>query len=520
MHTRWLMIRALGLAVAAMAPGAASGQDALGSGNALDANPGDGRYGFNRPAPVENFRNRNLVVTRDVADGRGFQGTVGYTGEYDFREALGSNDLYTERASSALSNPGLLAAGRTFERLRYGQYLGAVAYRRSGYGSSLASVDEARLGPAALNDDRLTLDQLSLSSTSHMIYESASDAQIVGLIQDDQGRSLVASASSLTGVQMGAAETQAQLIGLTGYDLARTLQDIKAEREISRLGQPFQASFEDLKLTARIEEPPATDLIEPDGAETAIEVKMPPQYTAIMEGVAQRAASTLQTEYAPDAPFLTELEQQMAELRAHLEESEAQLQDKDADQEQADEQDQGRTLKIPDIAEPLRHGQRIERLSTDEQTRFDELIASAEEKLQAGEYFWAERRFARALRFTPDHPLATAGLINAQIGAGLYVPAALGLHRLLTRQPEMIDVRYGPNLLPSRVRLNIAVRGLRELIDEEERDRALHGLLLAYLGHQMSEPELVDEGLKVARENSPNDALPPLLEAIWGKEEP
>ena len=493
----------------------ASGQNALGSGNSLDANLAGSGSTINRRAPVGNFRDRNLVVTRDVAAGRGFRGTVGYTAEYDFRGELGSNDLYAERANMALSNPGLLSAGRTFERLRFGQYLGAVAYRRSGYGSSLQTVNQQSFMPAAVNDDRLRLDQITLSSTSHMIYESAADAQVVGFLQDEEGRHVVASASSLTGVQLAVAETQGQLIGLTGYDLARTIQDLEAGRGVSRLGGTFRASFEDLRMTAHLDESDTyASRIELELAEAPMEIKLAPQYVSILEGIAQKAASTIQWDAGAESVFLTELDRELERLRAELTGAALQETEVGTDQQETDP-----VFKIPDIAGPLRHGRRVEKLSDRELSRFNELVASAEEKLRDGEYFWAERRFDRALRFTPDHPLATAGLINAQIGAGLYVPAALGLRRLFSRQPEMIDVVYGPDLLPGRVRLNIAVRRLRELIENEPRDRGLHGLLLAYLGHQMADPSLEAEGLAVMEQNLPENRLLPLLKSIWLEEE-
>ena len=125
--------------------------------------------------------------------------------------------------------------------------------------------------------------------------------------------------------------------------------------------------------------------------------------------------------------------------------------------------------------------------------------------LRDGEYFWAERRFERALRFTPGHPLATAGMGHAQLGAGLYAPAALTLRRLLTDHPEMIDVQYGPDVLPSRVRLTIAVDRLRELVAEQRDAR----------DQPEPEPDPIDEGLGVMEEESPQDPLRALLEKIW-----
>ncbi len=139
-------------------------------------------------------------------------------------------------------------------------------------------------------------------------------------------------------------------------------------------------------------------------------------------------------------------------------------------------------------------------------------MASGEELLRDGEYFWAERRFERALRFAPGHPYAMAGVGHSTLGAGLYVPAGLSLRRLLTTNPEMIDVAYGPDLLPSRARLTMAVQKLQELVRTVRRDRELHAFLLAYIGHQLDDDELITEGLGAM---DAADPLRELLGKVW-----
>src|SRR6185503_5356216 len=59
-------------------------QNALGSGNALDSNLNATSGRINAAQKVENFADRNLIVTGDVAGGRGFRGSVGYTASQDF----------------------------------------------------------------------------------------------------------------------------------------------------------------------------------------------------------------------------------------------------------------------------------------------------------------------------------------------------------------------------------------------------------------------------------------------------
>jgi hypothetical protein len=166
------------------------------------------------------------------------------------------------------------------------------------------------------------------------------------------------------------------------------------------------------------------------------------------------------------------------------------------------------------MGEVLRHGELIATLSGADPTRFNELVTEAEQDLRAGEYFFADRRFQRALRFRPGHPLATAGLAHAQIGAGYYLAASYTLRSLFTHQPEMIDARYDAGLMPNRPRLTRAVDVLQGRLDGEA-DRATNAFLLAYVGRLLGDRELVEQGLDVMNQVEPNDPLLPLLRAIW-----
>jgi hypothetical protein len=106
-------VAVLGLIACGAWSAPAAAQYELGGGDVLDSNTATGFGNQNLPAQVQDFRSRNLLITGNVVAGRGFRGTVGYTGQYDFRGELGSDDLFFERANSAFSSPQYLAAGRT-----------------------------------------------------------------------------------------------------------------------------------------------------------------------------------------------------------------------------------------------------------------------------------------------------------------------------------------------------------------------------------------------------------------------
>ena len=516
------------LAITASSPG----QDALGGGSALDDNLLIGTSRYNTSAPVPDFRGRNLLVTGNVAGGRGFRGTVGYTAELDFRGRTGSDDLYRERANSAFSAPSFISSGQTMELVRFGQYLNEVEYRTATRGATIGNFNDVRFDAGAL-DNRLNLDRVAISSTTSAIYDTVSDSRIVGLLRNPEGLRFSAVASSLMGVQVVPLESQGGLIGLSTYDMARAVQDTLSGHASSTIGGGFDGGFENLLSTeargaARAQ--PMNSRLEPQITQTRIVPGDEPSYREILQRVAERQAGPgVDIESQPE--LLVELDRQFAALRDALSSATGvpEGDDDSADGEtplpglpDALQPSRSPGSGLPNsaeaiaaLAEALRHGRSLEQYASNDPTRFNELMKSGEQRLADGEYFWAERHFDRALRFTPGHPLAIAGMGHAQIGAGLHVPAALTLRRLLTTNPEMIDVRYERAMLPKRIRLDLAVERLRDLIARVERDRQLRGFLLAYIGHQVQDRTLVEEGLG----HMGDEPLRALLDAVWLAEE-
>ena len=179
-----------------------------------------------------------------------------------------------------------------------------------------------------------------------------------------------------------------------------------------------------------------------------------------------------------------------------------------------------RTLSIEEMAQVLRHGRLVESLTEGERNRVRELIEEGQGLVAKGDYFKAERRFESALRMQPDHPMATAGLASAQIGAGLYLSAGLTLRKLFTDYPEMIDTRYAEGILPSRERLEAVAEVCRNRMNMG-RDSSGYGLVLAFIGHQLEMPALVEEGLVPMRLDESTEPLAEILRAVWlGDEAP
>jgi hypothetical protein len=135
-------------------------------------------------------------------------------------------------------------------------------------------------------------------------------------------------------------------------------------------------------------------------------------------------------------------------------------------------------------------------------TGFDayaEHMAEGEKHMASSRYFDAEERFTAALSSKPIDAMAAMGRVHAQLGAGVFISAAMNLRDALAKHPEAIGVRYAPGLLPRPGRIVTIVERLDDLIkNEPERSRDA-GLLLAYVGYQTDQPALVDRGLAAAR---------------------
>jgi hypothetical protein len=88
----------------------AGAQDALGNGQALDANPGQfGPGNFARPSLVDELRFRNAIATGNAPGGLSFRGDLGYRAAGEFTGSLGSDSLFAFRRDSLYS--GLAGMG-------------------------------------------------------------------------------------------------------------------------------------------------------------------------------------------------------------------------------------------------------------------------------------------------------------------------------------------------------------------------------------------------------------------------
>jgi hypothetical protein len=423
--------------------------------------------------------------------------------------------------------------------------MGILGYDRTSAGVTTDSLARRVYRRNQIADAKLRLDRLAALSSLADDAARRVEPLGIGYVRDEEGQTYSIGVSSLRGLETTPVQQEARLLGLTTFDVARLREDIVAGRDVRELGQPFENRLEDLVLSdARVE--PATEagtepegvpgtepgLIDPAAEPQPLIVTRKTGHDLILERIAERYAEEEgESDLTPEEQMLAELEANLERLRTWLrggeEEEGPETGEEPVDAgapETGDEESDlpeiytRPPLEPPDIGVILRHGLRVDELASKDQTRFNELVASGEEALRQGEYFRAERRFNRALRFTPGHPMATAGLAHAQLGAGLYVAAALTVRGLFTHQPEMIDTRYHAALVPDATRLDRAVNTLRTRIAEA--DHASDALLLAYVGRLLDERPIIEEGVSALAAAAPDDPLLPLLQTIWlGQEE-
>jgi len=305
-------------------------------------------------------------------------------------------------------------------------------------------------------------------------------------------------ASPLIGVALETVDLPIALLGFSAWDAARAAEDKEAG-----IGQ------DSIIVAWRVDE------LRLDQGPIDTRLTVAENYNQLLGTIADRTLQQIANSEDTDATK-TWLDANYSLLQNQLAGTPAEV-DMTDDEMIATETPELEEDAISGIGGILRHGERISQFSSLEKSRFDELVRLGELKLAAGEYFFAQLRFKQALRFIPGHPLATAGLGHANIGAGLYLSASNVLQSLLSLQPEMIDVEYDAHLLPSRLELVRAAVAIRNRLDEE-RDGSAYAFLLAYIGHQLQDSEMIERGLNAFElRTGSKDPIVRLLKSIWSE---
>ena len=174
---------------------------------ALDRNLGVGTGRVNQAAPQQDYRARNLVVTGDVAGGRGFRGSVGYRAEDDFAAPTSQAATIQFRRDSAYSNPLALNTSIANDRFALAtgigsqQYMSDYAYTRmSAMGLTGTSLAGRGLETSALGAARARLDLMTVLSTNAASLAAATAPSSVRSVRVPQLGAAQIMVSPFTGV--------------------------------------------------------------------------------------------------------------------------------------------------------------------------------------------------------------------------------------------------------------------------------------------------------------------------------
>ena len=503
-------------------------QDALGDGNALGGTSspiGGIQQENNLPTGVRNseIRKQNVLNGRDFNEGLGRDAAslqlladAESKGESEYMDVLNNSPWYwnnwnqqsaqfLSQGESSYFNPSFMDQWSTAPR----QMSSGRELRSYSHEWSTESAQKYGGGGEVEYPDEWSKRQVGQYKLGQALGNGSLPGALdtspipVGKYRSNEAVGYLA-ASPMTGVSLETSDQPTAALGFSAWDEARIAQDVHNGTGSNQLVQPWRT--EENHLTQ-------------DGTNHQIDISN--QYNQVLQTIAARANNETMTT-AQGTQSITWLEAQYLTLQNELTGIPF-IGDEDEDGEIITATNESEPEELTDevidyLAAALRHGEQINQLSGQKSTRFDELVQLGEQELVKGNYFDAQRRFNQALQFIPGHPLATAGLAHAKIGAGLYLSAGYVLQSLLSFQPEMIDVEYAEELLPPRIELVRAAVTAQNRLDIE-RDAGTYAFLLAYLGHQLHDQEMVEKGLQVLLLNTDSDdPLGPLLRKIWLEE--
>ena len=494
----------------------------------------------NAAARQEDFRSRNLVVTGDVAAGRGFRGSVGYSAEGDFRGATGSDASIDFRRSSALSNPALatgsVGAGASFSIGR--DSVSSLEYRRDYVGPGSTGQGASR---AAADMTRQRLDRLTTRMSSSELRDAEGQSMPMARYQGREGEQGVLLVSEVRGVKK---ERDRDNLAGTGerlslYEAARLREDLRTG--LLTMDSVRAKSSNPFELPAPADSVNATSVREPRQPTRTESASQPAvgastQYGRIIRDIEENWRRRSNGGAAPsptegdaktsDASIGSAYERLRRDLGAPDEPKPAASPsdpdiapkiripgEKKSDEARKVEMD-GASISLDDYALMLKHGGTLDAFGDGGRDRLDELLAQGQRAMHEGNSFVAEKRFEVVLAMKPNDPRATAGLLHCQIGANLTGSAAITLRSLLARNPEMMDVRFGEQAMPPRERLDRALASVRERISRGSRP-AENGLLLAYIGHLLGDQAAIREGLALVGGSPSDETMRALLERLW-----
>lgn len=535
------------------------GQNAMGAGDALDANlqVGSGGRNFRRPSgySYQAVQARNLVVTNGVAGGRGFRGAVDYYAPGDFAAPTGDT-TYGYRRDSALSGLDYVSSPQQRDAFNIAQGVGVFQYRRD-----FTSLPEINTVTAAerIDDAQIRLDRATNNLTSRTLLTTAVAPADIGLVQVAQDQYARMTASPVRGLQY---ESPTSAVPRTTYDTALANEAAIEGVDPSAMGL-LPERFDPFRRAAGAPEAEPVDerITSPASGES--------RYQEILQRVYENYEGREGVVF--DAAGVERMRKDFDRLEARIErprigtaedsrpETVSERRDGlpgerrpnpgldlgPADGEEADESvlpgmpetrpdgtdaaatdagsadDEESTVRTKDeLIDALAHRSQVSELVDPRmRARVAEIVGQAEAAMRERDYFRAEDRFDLALKLNPGNPTLEGGRANAQIGAGLYRSAGVTLVGLFRKHEEMIDVGYDADLLPSRTRLRLAAQTIEEIVAKDPKGSSGLGVVVAYIGRQLGDRAMIEQGLDSV-DDPRLTTLMPQLRAVWLSDRP
>lgn len=523
-------MRQIGMSVAGvlLAAGLALGQNALGDGRALDRNTQVGGTGTNSPTRdyLAEMRFRNALVTGNVPGGASFRGDAGYGMTFDFRDRVGSDDLFSFRRDSFTS--GLAGTGiRGTEALQY-QFALTVgnAPPRNLRGSLLASRTGERLDlqvpaypmesvPGSVDIRQATPQELNE-------YEPGTALSLRSISAYTAGRSLGPSMLQMVEGPQGLTEglVASPLRGLAREEL---LGDSEARDGVPGDPRRVDRQAGSGEGDAASGQADGTRGMSPGMGVTAdVRERLSLDYASRATDPGAAATPGAEPGAAQDNPFLGQLAALQQVLREGTLVETGQGAGQEGGESGSPQAMSDRVSGWKDLVGTLKQGVgtvEVPPPTMDRATAYDLHVSRAKAMMEQGRFFEAEQRFTMALAARPGDAVASIGRVHAQIGAGLDLSAAVNLRAFMVEHPEFVGARYEPGLLPGEERLRVAANRLREHLDAEDgqRRRRESALLLAYVSFHLGDRVSTILGLERLGEGEvgQRDPLTPLLRAVW-----
>ena len=538
------------------------GSRITGNGDALDASLYMGANGVrdlrNMNAARQDFRIGNLLVTGSVAGDKNFRGDVGYMASSDFRGRVGSDSIFNELQGSALSQIQFVNSPLANDRYSTAMGMGLYEFRRDYTPSEqVYTINQA----SDINQDRIRLDRTNAYAASRNLYDTSVNASSLRLIEDSSKGALYSvEATPLQGIYTREIDGKTLYSGLSFYERAAIASSVR-DGDTSEVGAAFLTPIASIAPEALLDGAIPGAIQSGERTDSRIEGNILTADPDAQMDAYQRVVRELVIRYADDdsvhldvnPDVLAQVRDEMDEVReltmglglgdfvppasestesgdesgssensGEDDATEAPVggatgsfnEASETDQERAARIRAERTERLSRAAEVIRNGGTIDSFSAGQQGRILQLMVRAEERLKAGDFFDAETRFDKVLRINPGNPLALYGRANAQLGAGLYLSAALSLRKLYANYPELIGTDLAPDFLPSETRLRLSISKLNERI-ERGSDLPSYGLCMAYTGRLLDEPELIRNGFELMDLSEGDRLLAELLGKVW-----